>query len=224
MPPPKRLDRALARLEASVRSPNGPYARVTPRSRPTPSAAVRTRPLRCRPRQDQPAPNGSMTHLPGRPTARRCHGHRQPGAARCLRSMLKSTASAIAWPARDGPAAPARPRRSFQPPGEALKGAFGEIGDNRLVVMAIAVLDELAGGRASHRPSTATSLNSPPPAANSRSEAEELEQRFARCIAEAARKVESIATAIGETGSPPANLANFCRARYSGAREPPMAA
>jgi cell division protein ZapA len=35
-------------------------------------------------------------------------------------------------------------------------------------------------------------------------EAEELEQKFARRLAEAARKVEAIATAIDETGAPAA--------------------
>jgi len=84
---------------------------------------------------------------------------------------------------------------------EGFKGQFGEIGDNRLVVMAgIAVLDELGetkrtiaklerdiekltlAGQAMHK------------------ESEELEARFARRMAEAARKLEAIATAIDETG------------------------
>ena len=86
---------------------------------------------------------------------------------------------------------------------QALKGAFGEIGDNRLVVMAgIAVLDELA--EAERR---IDSLNRDIAELTTAGreltlEAEELEQRFARRLAEAARKVEAIATAIDETGSP----------------------
>jgi len=86
---------------------------------------------------------------------------------------------------------------------QALKGAFGEIGDNRLVVMAgIAVLDELA--EAERR---IDSLNRDIAELTTAGreltlEAEELEQKFARRLAEAARKVEAIATAIDETGSP----------------------
>mgnify|MGYP001399101955 FL=1 len=86
---------------------------------------------------------------------------------------------------------------------QALKGAFGEIGDNRLVVMAgIAVLDEFA--EAERR---IDSLNRDIAELTTAGreltlEAEELEQKFARRLAEAARKVEAIATAIDETGSP----------------------
>ena len=88
---------------------------------------------------------------------------------------------------------------------EAFKGDFGEIGDTRLTVMAgIAVLDELA--EANRR---IDSLNRDIAELTTAGreltlEAEELEQKFARRLAEAARKVESIATAIDETGSPTA--------------------
>ena len=66
--------------------------------------------------------------------------------ARCPRSMSRSTAASTAWPARRGrrrtcsgwPSASTRISRPS-------RATFGEIGDNRLTVMAgIAVLDELA--------------------------------------------------------------------------------
>lgn len=86
-----------------------------------------------------------------------------------------------------------------------LKGSFGEIGDNRLLVMAgIAVLDELA--EAENR---IGSLNQDIADLTTAGreltlEAEELEQKFARRLSDAARKVEAIATAIDETGAPAA--------------------
>ncbi|MEO6015580.1 MAG: cell division protein ZapA [Devosia sp.] len=86
-----------------------------------------------------------------------------------------------------------------------LKGSFGEIGDNRLVVMAgIAVLDELA--EAENRiESLKQDIGDLTTAGRELTiEAEELEQKFARRLNEAARKVESIATAIDETGAPAA--------------------
>jgi cell division protein ZapA len=86
-----------------------------------------------------------------------------------------------------------------------LKGSFGEIGDNRLVVMAgIAVLDELteAEDRIEALKRDITDLTAAGHALTS--EAEELEQRFARRLSEAARKVEAIAQAIDETGAPAA--------------------
>lgn len=85
----------------------------------------------------------------------------------------------------------------------ALKGDFGQVGDNRLVVMAgIAVLDELAEAE---RRIEALKQDIAELTAAGREltvEAEELEQHFARRLAEAARKVEAIATAIDETGAP----------------------
>lgn len=84
---------------------------------------------------------------------------------------------------------------------EDLKGAFGEIGDNRLTVMAgIAVLDELseAEKRIAKLEQDVADLSR---AGQELSiEAEELEHRFARKLAEAARKIEAVATAIDETG------------------------
>jgi len=85
-----------------------------------------------------------------------------------------------------------------------LKGAFGEIGDNRLTVMAgIAVLDELveAERRIAALRQDVEELTR---AGQELSiEAEELEHRFARKLSEAARKIEAVATAIDETGAAP---------------------
>jgi cell division protein ZapA len=86
---------------------------------------------------------------------------------------------------------------------QALKGAFGEIGDNRLVVMAgIAVLDELAEAERRIESLNRDIAELTTAGRELTLEAEELEQKFARRLAEAARKVEAIATAIDETGSP----------------------
>ncbi len=86
---------------------------------------------------------------------------------------------------------------------ETFKGDFGEIGDTRLTVMAgIAVLDELAEAErriASLRQDIAELTTA---GRELTLETEELEQRFARRMAEAARKVEAIANAIDETGAP----------------------
>lgn len=86
-----------------------------------------------------------------------------------------------------------------------LKGSFGEIGDNRLVVMAgIAVLDELA--EAEDRIDSLKQDIADLSAAGHEltTEADELEGKFARRLSEAARKIESIAQAIDETGAPTA--------------------
>ena len=86
---------------------------------------------------------------------------------------------------------------------QALKGAFGEVGDNRLVVMAgIAVLDELAEAERRIESLNRDIAELTTAGRELTLEAEELEQKFARRLAEAARKVEAIATAIDETGSP----------------------
>lgn len=86
-----------------------------------------------------------------------------------------------------------------------LKGSFGEIGDNRLIVMAgIAVLDELAEAEdriASLKQDIADLTEAGHELSR---EAEELEQKFARRLNDAARKVEAIAQAIDETGAPAA--------------------
>jgi cell division protein ZapA len=85
---------------------------------------------------------------------------------------------------------------------DVFKGEFGEIGDNRLTVMAgIAVLDELADAerRIAQLQQDMAELTAAGEAISA--EAEELEQRFAKRLNEAARKVEAIATAIDEAGS-----------------------
>jgi cell division protein ZapA len=86
-----------------------------------------------------------------------------------------------------------------------LKGSFGEIGDNRLVVMAgIAVLDELAEAENRIAALKQDIADLTTAGRELTIEAEELEQKFARRLAEAARKVEAIANAIDETGAPTA--------------------
>jgi len=85
----------------------------------------------------------------------------------------------------------------------ALRGQFGEIGDNRLAVMAgIAVLDSLseAERRIEELKSDIAQLTGA--GRDLTIEAEELERKFAKRLADAARKVEAIATAIDETAAP----------------------
>ena len=85
---------------------------------------------------------------------------------------------------------------------DALKGNFGEIGDNRLTVMAgIAALDELfeAERNISKLKLDVEELTRAGEAMAA--ETEEIERKFAKRLAEAARKIESIATAIDETGA-----------------------
>lgn len=84
-----------------------------------------------------------------------------------------------------------------------LKGSFGEIGDNRLTVMAgIAVLDELheAERRIAQLSHDVDNLTRAGEALSA--EIGELEAKFARKVSETARKVEAIASAIDETGAP----------------------
>jgi cell division protein ZapA len=84
-----------------------------------------------------------------------------------------------------------------------LKGSFGEIGDNRLVVMAgIAVLDELAAAEDRIEALKQDIADLTTAGREVTIESEELEQRFARRLNEAARKIEAIAQAIDETGAP----------------------
>jgi cell division protein ZapA len=87
-----------------------------------------------------------------------------------------------------------------------LKGSFGEIGDNRLVVMAgIAVLDELAEAEDRIEALKQDIADLTTAGRELTIEAEELEHKVARRLSEAARKVEAIAQAIDETGAPAAN-------------------
>jgi cell division protein ZapA len=88
---------------------------------------------------------------------------------------------------------------------DAFKGDFGEIGDNRLTVMAgIAILDELAEAnrKIGELQQDVASLTRAGEAISH--EAEELEQKFAKRLNDAARKIEAIAQAIDETGAAPA--------------------
>ncbi|MBI4921829.1 MAG: cell division protein ZapA [Devosia nanyangense] len=86
-----------------------------------------------------------------------------------------------------------------------LRGHFGEIGDNRLVVMAgIAVLDELAEAERRIEALKGDIAELTTAGRELTLEAEELERKFAKRLADAARKVEAIATAIDETGAPAA--------------------
>lgn len=85
---------------------------------------------------------------------------------------------------------------------DAFKGDFGEIGDNRLTVMAgIAVLDELADAERRIALLKADVANLTAAGEALTHEAEDLERKFAKRMNEAARKVEAIATAIDETGA-----------------------
>ena len=85
---------------------------------------------------------------------------------------------------------------------EAFKGTFGEIGDNRLTVMAgIAVLDELAEAERRIALLQGEVVRLTGAGETLAREAEELEQRVARRLNEAARKIEAIATVIDETGA-----------------------
>jgi cell division protein ZapA len=85
---------------------------------------------------------------------------------------------------------------------DGLKGSFGEIGDNRLTVMAgIAILDELveAEKRIGHLKQDVADLTRA--GEELTAEAEEIEARFAKQLLEAARRLESVATAIDEVGA-----------------------
>jgi cell division protein ZapA len=82
------------------------------------------------------------------------------------------------------------------------KDGFGEVGDNRLTVMAgIAVMDELEEAErkiASLQQDLAALTQA---GQELSAESEELERTFANRLNEVARKVEAIATAIDETGA-----------------------
>jgi len=88
---------------------------------------------------------------------------------------------------------------------DSFKGSFGEIGDARLTVMAaIAVTDELSDAE---RRIEELSVQIAEMTAASRTHSdknEALARDFAERLSETARRVESIAGIIDETGSPPA--------------------
>lgn len=85
---------------------------------------------------------------------------------------------------------------------DGFKGDFGEIGDNRLTVMAgIAITDELAEAKRQIESLKQDVADLTAAGQALSDEAEELEQRFAKRLGDAARKIESIATVLDETGS-----------------------
>lgn len=89
---------------------------------------------------------------------------------------------------------------------EALRKSFGEIGDTRLTVMAgIAALDDLFEAERRIALLQQDVANLTRAGESLTDELEALETRFARKMAETARKIESIATAIDETGAAPAS-------------------
>jgi len=84
---------------------------------------------------------------------------------------------------------------------EQFKGSFGEIGDNRLTVMAgIAVLDELvaAENKIEQLRDEVSQVNADREAIILQSQA--LEARFAKNLAETARKIEAVAV-VDETAT-----------------------
>jgi len=83
---------------------------------------------------------------------------------------------------------------------EQFKGAFGEIGDNRLTVMAgIAVTDELveAERRIADLKGQMSQMEADSEALGDQARA--LELKFAKKLAETARKIEAVTTVIDET-------------------------
>jgi len=87
---------------------------------------------------------------------------------------------------------------------EGLKGAVGEIGDNRLTVMAgIAVVDELAEAERKIKALETEVLVLTRAGQEVSAEIETLEQKFAAKLDEAARKLETVAAALDDTGIVP---------------------
>ena len=87
---------------------------------------------------------------------------------------------------------------------ESLKGAVGEIGDNRLTVMAgIAVVDELAEAERKIKALETEVTVLTRAGQEIAAEIETLETRFAEKLNEAARVIEGVAGAIEETAPIP---------------------
>ena len=87
---------------------------------------------------------------------------------------------------------------------EALKGAVGEIGDNRLTVMAgIAVVDELAEAERKIKALETEVLVLTRAGQEVAAEVETLEEKFAAKLADAARALEGVAGVLDETAMLP---------------------
>ena len=87
---------------------------------------------------------------------------------------------------------------------EALKGAVGEIGDNRLTVMAgIAVVDELAEAEKRIKALETEVLVLTRAGQEVAAEIEALEARFALKLSDAAKAIEGVAGALDETAPVP---------------------
>jgi cell division protein ZapA len=85
---------------------------------------------------------------------------------------------------------------------DGLKGTFGEIGDNRLTVMAgIAILDELVEAEKRIAQLKQDVANLTRAGEELSQETGDLEARFAKQLLEASRRLEAVATAIDETGA-----------------------
>lgn len=85
---------------------------------------------------------------------------------------------------------------------EALKDNFGEVGDNRLTVMAgLAVLDDLIAAEDEIARLRQDVIELTKAGEALAAETEEMETRLAKRLGDAARKIESISTAIDETGA-----------------------
>lgn len=89
---------------------------------------------------------------------------------------------------------------------EGLKGAVGEIGDNRLTVMAgIAVVDELAEAERRIRALEDEVLELTRAGQEVAAELENLEGQFARKLVDAAHALESVASVLEDTAPLPQN-------------------
>lgn len=87
---------------------------------------------------------------------------------------------------------------------EALKGAVGEIGDNRLTVMAgIAVVDELAEAEKRIKALESEVLVLTRAGQEVAAEIEALEQKFAAKLTDAAKAIENIAGVLDEAAPLP---------------------
>ncbi|SDH06261.1 cell division protein ZapA [Pelagibacterium luteolum] len=81
------------------------------------------------------------------------------------------------------------------------KGTFGEIGDNRLVVMAgIAVVDELVEAERKIQQLSSELATVTRAGSDVAAEAESMEAKFAAKLSDVARRIESIATAVDNAG------------------------